>query len=328
MIPALKGAALVRIPRTLFIRIIGAVGVLCISFSAIFFREAGVAPATATFFRALYAVPLLGLIWLAIRRRDTRPPGARVLAFASGVLLALDLTLWHRTVELIGAGLGTVLGNSQVIFVGLAAWFVWKEKPSRIAVWSLPAMVLGVALLSGLGRDDAYGEDPLRGVLFGVMTGVAYAGFLIVFRASNRRHLVPTPGPLLDATLGAVVGGLIAGMLASDFSFEPSWPAHGWLLAMALLIQVMGWLLISFALPRLAALETSLLLLIQPVAALLWARLIFSETLSPIQGAGVVIVLAGIVTLSLRGTVESEDRTATLATTPADSGLHPEPPSP
>ncbi len=304
MIPALKGAALVRVPRGLAIRLIGAAGVLCISFSAIFFREAGVAPATATFFRALYAVPVLGLIWLLVRRRDSRPAATRALAFGSGMLLALDLTLWHRTIELIGAGLGTVLGNSQVIFVGLAAWLVWKEKPSRIAIWSLPAMILGVALLSGLGRDDAYGEDPFRGVVFGIMTGIAYAGFLIVFRASNRRHLVPTPGPLLDATMGAVVGGLIAGLFASDFSIEPSWPAHGWLLGLALLIQVVGWLLISFALPRLAALETSLLLLIQPVGALLWARLIFGETLSPIQGIGVAIVLVGIVTLSVRGTVQ------------------------
>ena len=299
-----------RVPGPLTVRFVGAAGVLCISFSAIFFRQADVAPATATFFRAIYAVPLLGVAWLVMRRQDTRPPAVRALAFASGLFLALDLTLWHRTIELIGAGLGTLLGNSQVIFVGLAAWLVWKEKPSRLAIWSLPVMILGVALLSGLGRDDAYGDDPVRGVVFGLLTGMAYAGFLIVFRASNRRHMVTGPGPLLDATLGAVLGGLIAGLFAPDFSLAPSWPAHGWLLALAVLVQAVGWLLIAYALPRLAALDTSLLLLIQPVGALLWARLIFNESLSPIQGIGVVIILVGIVTLSLRGTVEQEPEPA------------------
>ena len=45
------------------------------------------------------------------------------------------------------------------------------------------------------------------------------------------------------------------------------------------------------------------MLLVQPVAALLWARLIFSESLSSLQGIGVAIVLAGVLVVSLRASV-------------------------
>src|SRR5579871_1373110 len=69
-------------------------GVLAISFSAVFVRLAAVSPVTAAFFRAAYAVPVLALICLAVGSRDHRDRRARLLAFASGIALAMDLALW------------------------------------------------------------------------------------------------------------------------------------------------------------------------------------------------------------------------------------------
>ena len=138
----------------------------------------------------------------------------------------------------------------------------------------------------------------------GVVTGMAYTGFLLVFRASNR-ELAPPAGPLLDATAGTAVGALAAGALFdSQFSLGLTWPEHGWLLALALTAQVAGWLLIAAALPRVPALETSVLLLIQPMATVVWALIIFSEHLSALQWLGVALVLGGVAALTLRGSVE------------------------
>jgi drug/metabolite transporter (DMT)-like permease len=109
---------------------------------------------------------------------------------------------------------------------------------------------------------------------------------------------------LLDATVGVAVGSLIAGLVDPDFHFGLSWPAHGWLLGLALSVQVLGWLLIAAALSRLPALETSVMLLLQPMATVLWGTLIFAEHLSLIQWAGAALVLGGIGALTLRGSVE------------------------
>ena len=287
-------------------RLFAVAGVLCISFAAILVRLAGTAPATTAFFRALYAFPVLFVIWLTVRRRDDRDARARWIAFGAGVLLAIDLTIWHVSIERIGAGLATVLANVQVVFVGLVAWVFYRERPTRTALVVVPVIFAGAVLLSGLGRDDAYGSDPVGGVIFGLLAGVSYAAFLLTLRASNRRHLVPTPGPVLDATAGTAVGALLIGLAgAPGFSLRPEWPAHGWLLLLGLLTQTTGWLLITVALPRLPALETSVIILIQPVGAILWAYLIFTEALSPIQWTGVVVVLGGILTLGLRGVVRA-----------------------
>ena len=287
-------------------------GILSISFSAIFVRLANVSPDTASFFRAAYALPALALAYLAFRRRDRRTPRERWLAFAAGLFLALDFAFWHRAIVDIGAGLATVIGNTQVVFVGVFAWLFLRERPTRLAFALVPVVFLGVLLISGLGDDDAFGKNPLAGVWFGVLTALMYTGFLVLLRRSNR-GLSPPGGPLLDATAGAFLGvAIIAPVFDRHFSIAPEWPSHGWLIALALVAQVIGWLLISSALPRLPSLETSVMLLLQPMLTVLWAYLLFDEVLSLVQWGGVALVLGGIATLAAKGSVEPdvERRTA------------------
>ncbi len=284
-------------------RLFALLGILGISFSAILVKQADVSPSTAAFFRTAYAVPVLFLLWMLVRRRDQRSVGLRWMAVGAGLFLALDLSVWHRSIDLIGAGLATVLANTQVVFVGLVAWVIYRERPTGLAFGTIPIVIAGVVLISGLGRADAFGDDPLAGVAFGMVSGAAYAVFLLLFRASNR-ELAPVAGPLLDATIGAAIGSLLAGAADPDFSFAFTWPAHGWLLTLALVSQVCGWLLIAMALPRLPALETSVMLLLQPMLTVLWGLLLFAEYLSALQWAGVALVLGGVGALTLRGSVE------------------------
>ncbi|HVB37592.1 MAG TPA: DMT family transporter, partial [Vicinamibacterales bacterium] len=280
------------------IHLLALLGILAISFSAVFVRLAGVSPVTATFFRTAYAIPVLAVGWLAVRRADARTRRERLMAFVAGLILAVDLSLWHWTIELLGVGLATVVANVQVVFVGLAAWALHRERPSRLAFPMIAVVLVGVALISGLNRPDAYGSHPVAGSLTGVLAGISYAAFLLVFRSSNRR-LAPSVGPLLDATVGAALGALLISPADPGFSLAFVWPAHGWLLMLALVSQVGGWLLIAAALPRLPALETSVMLLLQPVGAVCWGLLLFAEDLSRLQWTGVGLVLAGVATLTV-----------------------------
>ena len=279
------------------IHVLALLGVLSISFSAILVRLASVSPVTATFYRAAYAVPVLAAAWAIRHADDRRSRAERWLAVASGLILALDLNVWHRSIALIGAALGTVIANVQVVFVALAAWSWYGERPTSRTVAIIAAVLLGVTLTSGLARHDAYGSNPAAGAGLGVVAGACYAAFLLVFRAANQ-SLAPTSGPLLDATIGTVAGALLCAPLDPRFQIAPTWPAHLWLVLLALVSQVVGWLLIATALPRLPALETSIMLLVQPVFAVVWGMLVFAERLSALQWTGSALVLGGVATLS------------------------------
>lgn len=272
-----------------------AAGAGCIATSATLVRLADVAPATAATFRCLYALPVLGLLMLREDRRyGTRPAHDRRLAAAAGVFFALDLVLWHHAIAAVGAGIGTVLGNLQVVIVGVVAWWLLGERPSPRLVLAVPVVLGGVVLISGAVGGGAYGESPALGVVFGVGTSIAYAGFLLVLRR-GAHDLRRVAGPLFDATAVAAVCSVLLGPISGGVDLVPSWPGHGWLLLLAITSQVVGWLLISVSLPRVPAALTSVMLLLQPVASVVLAAAVLAERPSPVQLVGCAVVLAGVV---------------------------------
>jgi drug/metabolite transporter (DMT)-like permease len=275
-------------------------GALSIAFSGILVRLADVEPSTAALFRCAYALPFLGLLTLAEGRAyGRREAGQRRLALLAGLFFAVDLVAWHHAIGLVGAGLATVLGNTQVVIVAVLAWFILGERPPGRTLLALPVVLLGVVLISGVIGSGAYGRDPSLGVVLGLSTGFAYAGFLLVLRRGNADLRRPA-GPLFDATLAAAVASLLIGLALGEVDVVPAWPSHGWLLTLALTSQVLGWLLISVSLPRLPAALTSALLTLQPVASVLLAMVILSEAPSGVQLVGAATILSGLLLATVR----------------------------
>jgi drug/metabolite transporter (DMT)-like permease len=282
--------------RPLIAALAGAMG---ISFSGILVKAAAVSPATAAVFRTGYAIPLLAWLWWRRKGQDARPPGARRLGLLAGLFLAGDLLAWHAAIGYIGAGLATLLANLQVVLVAVLAWLILRERPSNRIFVAVPVVLTGAVLVSGLGRSDSYGTRPLLGTVLGLTTALFYAGFLLIFRQSNPDR-ASAAGPLLEVCVASTVASSVAGMIGGSVDFVPSWPAHGWLLLLAWGAQVGSWLAIGYALPRLPAAETATLILIQPVLAMVWGAIIFSERPSVYQLAGAGLVLVGVAVVASR----------------------------
>ncbi len=281
------------------LHLLGVGAAVLISFSAIFIRYADVSVSTAAFFRPAYALPLIALLYLLTRRHDTRTRRERVFTILAGGLMGLSFTLWNYSIAYVGAGLATVLGNTQVVFVGLVAWLVFRERPPAMTVFAVPLVLGGVVLATGVGRPDAYGAEPLLGVLYGVVNALAYTAFLLIFRRTAR-GLVRPSGPLLDATIGALIVTFVLGVATDPgFDLRPVWPAHGWLLALAVGSQTIAWWGILAVLPRLRALDTSVILLVQPGLTVVWGGLLFAERPSPLQWTGVASILGGVALVML-----------------------------
>lgn len=269
-------------------------GALAIAFSAILVRLSESTPSTAAVFRCAYAVPILiALAAWETRRYGPRPLRDRFIGAGAGVLFAIDLVFWHHSIANVGAGLATVLGNLQVVLVAFGAWAVLGERPGRRIIAAVPIVFIGAVMISGVLESGGYGSNPALGAVFGVLTTIAYAGFLMVLRQVNRDTRRPA-GPLLDATAVAAVVAALSGVVVGDLDIVPSWPAHGWLVLLAVTSQVIGWLLISISLPRLPAALTSVLLLVQPATTVLLAVVILGEKPSALQLAGVAVILAGV----------------------------------
>jgi drug/metabolite transporter (DMT)-like permease len=275
-------------------RLAALAGAICIAFSGIFYRYAAVGPETGAVFRAVYGLPILALFaWSEARRHGPLPAATVRLALVAGIFFAADLVLWHHSIEWVGAGLATVLGNLQVVLVALAAWLLLGERPANRTLLALPVVLAGVVLISGVLGRGAYGANPLLGVLFGALTAVCYAGYLLVLRRGGRDLQRPA-GPVAISTLASVFGTAGMSLLAGGFDPVPRLPAHAWLLALGVISQSFGSLFIAVSLPRLPAVLTSIILLAQPVTSVVLARILLDETPSLPQYAGVALVVGGI----------------------------------
>jgi drug/metabolite transporter (DMT)-like permease len=273
------------------------IGAFAICFSGILYRLAEVSPATGAFFRCLWALPPLWLLtrWEE-RRLGPRSRSLRRAAWVAGAFFAADLLLWHYAIEQVGAGLATVLGNTQVLMVGILAWALFRERLSRNSLLAIPVAMLGIVLISGALEGGAYGDNPPLGALLGVLTGIAYSGFLLALRRSSDPRRVA--GPLFEATLASTVFLVPAGLALGDLDFAPPLEATAWLIVLALSSQVVGWLLISISLARLPTALTSVLLTVQPLLSVLFAALIVDERPSALQLVGAAAILAGLLIAS------------------------------
>ena len=269
------------------------IGAVAITFSGILYRWSEVSPATGVVFRCLYGLPLLALAaWFEHRELGPMDGRAIRLSAIAGVFFAVDLLTFHYVVDNIGAGLATVMGNLQIVFVAIAAWLLWGERPRREVLVALPIMLAGVVLISGVVGGDAYGEDAPLGVAIGLVTAVSYAGYLLVIRRATPDDRAA--GPVTVATAVTALVAAIFGTIVGDFDPVPALPAHAYLLALGVASQSVGYLFIQVSLPRLPAVLTSAILLSQPVLTVLFAAILLREAPSPGQLAGVGLVVFGL----------------------------------
>lgn len=283
-------------------RLTALLGAASISLSGVFYVLSETTPETGSFFRSLYGLPVLVIVALYERRRVGGPlprRGVAIAAFA-GVLFAIDLIVWHHAIEAVGAGLATVLGNLQVVIVAVAAWLLFGERPTARTLLALPVVLGGIVLIAGVLTGEAYGPDPPLGVVLGIVTAFAYAGYLIVIRQFGRRRVAE---PVAISTAVTAVVSLIVGAALGSIDLAPSWPAHLWLVLLGVSAQSAGYLFISFSLPRLPAVVTSIILLAQPVMSVFLAMIIVNEAPSLEQLVGVALVIGGIAlaTVPVRG---------------------------
>ena len=92
------------------------------------------------------------------------------------------------------------------------------------------------------------------------------------------------------------------------YPFEPKFPTHGWLLALAFLSQVTGWLAIAYSLPRLPAAYTSFAILLQPTFTIIWGIILLSESPSMQQAIGMFLILGSIIVVNTSGTVKDGEK--------------------
>lgn len=265
-------------------------GATGIAFAPIFVRMAETGPVATAFWRLLLALPIL-FAWARRVQAGSTPPQPKrwALLAATGVAFAGDLGFWHVSIQATSVANSTFLVNLAPVFVAIGAAMLFGERIRSLFVLALALALSGAALLVGANLG---GHAALYGDALALVAAVFYAAYQLCVK-HLRGHL---SAPQILAGSG-VAAALALGAVAVSLG-EPLLPVswRGWaiLVASALVCQVAGQTLITYAVAHLQASLSSISLLLQPVMATLFAWLLFGELFSPWQWLGGLLVLTGI----------------------------------
>lgn len=265
-------------------------GAICIALSPIWVRVSEVGPTASAFWRVALAVPLLWTLFFSLKTNETKKIPLPA-SLAAGLAFAGDLAFWHWSIQYTSVANSTLLANLASIFVTLAAWVLWKQRPSGLFLAGLAAALLGVALL--VRASLGFSPTALLGDALGVVTALFYAWYLLSVKGLRDRGAATLQ--LMAVTTSVTAAILLPVALASgEALLAPS--GAGWLklLGLAWISHAAGQGLIAYALAHLPAAFSAVGLLLQPVMAAAFAWLLLAEPVTALQGLGGAVVLAGI----------------------------------
>lgn len=269
-------------------------GALVLSFSPVFVKVAAVDPAIAGFYRVLIGGIIL-LILSAIKREVLWNgwPSFRLVALG-GVLFALDLTLWHRSIDYVGPGLATILGNFQIFFLALFGVLFIGEKFNWKFLLALPLAMLGIVMIVW-GEWESLGTDYKTGVFWGLGTAVLYACFVLTLRKSQtiEHPLSPMANITMISWITMLVMGLEGIWQGQSFAISNLSTASA-LVGYGILGQVLGWVWVTRGLKSTPVSLAGLILLLQPTLAFNWDILFFDRPTDALDFLGAALALGAI----------------------------------
>nr|WP_269847202.1 DMT family transporter [Paenibacillus sonchi] len=274
------------------------VGIVAISFSAIFIKWSAAPASVQGMYRLLFtsllmlpfARPYSGAAF-ALRRKDW------MLLGASGILLALHFLLWMGSLKYTSVASSTMIMALEPVFIMLGAYMLYKDRSTGAAILGLAIAIFGVVLI-GWG-DIGLSSDNLKGDLLSVGGTVAVAGHLLIGQKLVAR--MPSYLYSLIIFITAAVVFAIYNLLAGIPFFDYPLREWGIFVLLAVVPTVFGHILFNWLLQFTSATTVSMNILGEPVGASMLAFLLLGEQLTGLQWTGGVLVMGGLAVYLLSG---------------------------
>lgn len=271
-----------------------ALGAILTSFGAVFVRLSHTGPTVDGVYRMLFGG--MALLMIALANRSTLWAGWKSFCYLSlsGIFISSDLIFWHRSIDIIGPGLATVIGNFQVFVLVLVGLLFYQEKANWKFYAAIPVVLLGMYCLVGFKWDYLTPHYRL-GIYQALVTAIFYGLGLIVLRKSQSlpRKLDPVPNLALLSFVSCFYLMLVA-LMQHESLMIPDVQNGMWLVCYGLFSQAFGWLLISKGLPKVDISIAGFFILLQPSLSFVWDILIFHRATPTIEIVGALLTLVAL----------------------------------
>ncbi len=269
-----------------------AIGIVAVSFSAIFIKWSE-APVSVIAMQRLFLAVLLMLPWVVASRAEIRSVSRsdwRLLSL-SGLLLGLHFLLWMGSLRFTSVASSTVLLTLEPVLVMAGAWLLFRERTTAAALSGVAVAALGAILIGW--SDFSVSDDAIKGDLLSVFGTIAVVGHMLLGQKLRERisNTVYTFAVFLTDGLMFLLYNAALGIPMFDY------PSREWglFVLMAIVPTVFGHLLFNRLLKDVGATTVSVAILGEPVGASLLAWWLLSERITPLQAAACALLIGGVV---------------------------------
>lgn len=220
------------------------------------------------------------------------------LFLALGLVSILFFTCCYFTaIRLMTMSTAAILLYTSPIWVMVLAIIFLKEK---FTIQKLIALILafaGCILVSGFG-----GKVTVMGILVGLGSGLGYGLYSIfgTFALKKYSPYTVTCYTFLIAGLGSIFVADPVDLVSKISAIENKPALFGFVLLTAVFTAVIPFLLYTLGLNMTTAGKAAVLATVEPAAATLFGFFVMKETVGPVAIAGILLVFAAIIVLSLR----------------------------
>lgn len=268
------------------------IGVLSVSFAAIFIRLADAPPLVIATYRLAIASVILMPIASIKSRQSLNKLSRRdiLLILLSSVFVALHFGLWITSLSYTSIASSVVLVTAHPAFVAVISYFLWNERLDKLTIGGIAVALMGIIFINYGGF--AFGSQAILGNLLALIAGFAMGAYLIIGRQLRERIDILSYLTILY-TCSAVI--LLVATLAFGYSFFGySTTTYIMLVLLALVPQLIGHSSLNLAVRLIPVIFVSVAILGEPVGATILGYFILGETPSVNEIVGGLLILGGI----------------------------------
>ena len=245
------------------------------------------------FWRLLIASGIFWLLMKLYRKPLPKKPKTLFWAIASGVFLAFDLAFWHESIYAVGPGISTLLNSLQIFFLAFIGWLFFQEQQSKLQLASLLIATVGVILIASPELQNNI--EAGYGIFIGLLSGACLAASMASIRQAHSIEPISIfPLMWLISISGASALILPALIFNADALYPTTLTDISLILIYGIVMQCIAWGMIAYTIPLLSLGLTGLLLLSEPVAALVIDAFLLHKPINAWQWLGAFITLFAI----------------------------------
>ena len=211
-------------------------------------------------------------------------------SLAGGVVFTINAATFFTAIKTTSVANTMVIGSTAPIFLLWAASRVFGEKISNRVIAATPVAIIGMVLVL-LGQSRGAGGRSLAGDVLAVVAVLAFAGYLVASRVA-RNYLSALEYQAGWSTIATVLMLPIALL-----SFDPLVIADGWSWGVAATMAVtagVAHLTVNYSHRYVSLRVITLMNMVAPALAVLWAWFLFDEYLRGWQWLGVPLVVVSV----------------------------------